>query len=1003
MPGRTVSTTLPAECRQRPANRRPRIDRLVTLPPTPRLHALPWLLLVIGLALTYVVQGAVREAAQAERRDEFAFRANEIVDNIQRRMLRYEEVLEGAAGLFSASSTVDRGEFARYVQALHLERKYPGIQGVGFARLVRPAERAAHVTAVRAEGFPDYDIRPPGEREVYSSIVFLEPFDWRNQRAFGYDMFSEPVRRTAMALARDEGRTTISGKVRLQQETDRDVQAGVLMYLPVFRGLLPEPDADERRRQLVGWVYAPFRMDDLMAGILGSYFGEVRSRLDLRLYDGERSDAEALLFASGAGDVVADPDFSAVRRIDLFGHRWTVEVRALPTFLRGSGWSRANLIALAGSVCTLLLTLLVWQLVTMRTRALRLAEGMTEDLRRSEAHQRRLNRALRLLSDCNMALVHADEEYRLLAEVCRLCVERGGYLLAWVGYAEHDAAKRVRPVAHFGDTAGYLDHLDIGWADDARGRGPTGTAIRERRTQVSQDIGSQPQMAPWRAAALARGYRSSIALPLVGEGGVLGALMLYAPAPDAFDAEELRLLEEMASDLAFGVVTLRTRAEHAAAKEKMAFLAHFDPLTHLPNRVLLRDRFEQTALAAGEREASVALLYLDVDYFQKVNDALGHDTGDRLLVAIAERLRQCVPATDTVCRLSADEFLVLHPCPQGAGEAAALANAIRATFGEPFAIEPHQIGVTFSIGIALYPDDGRDFATLFKCADTAMHSAEEAGRNAYRFFTPEMNVDLREQMRLSGALLPALRRGEFVLHYQPQVDIASGRIVGAEALIRWQHPEDGLIPPGRFIPLAEQSGHIVDIGEWVLNEACRQARAWRDEGLPPLVVAVNLSALQFKRSRVDELVAEALALAGLPPACLELELTESILLQDVATTMQTLQALKATGVHLSIDDFGTGYSSLSYLKQLAVDKLKIDQSFVRDMLTDEDGASIVRAIIQLGHTLQLTVIAEGVETEAQLAFLGGSGCDEVQGYLLGRPLPADGFAELLRRPPARSR
>jgi EAL domain-containing protein (putative c-di-GMP-specific phosphodiesterase class I) len=340
---------------------------------------------------------------------------------------------------------------------------------------------------------------------------------------------------------------------------------------------------------------------------------------------------------------------------------------------------------------------------------------------------------------------------------------------------------------------------------------------------------------------------------------------------------------------------------------------------------------------------------------------------------------------------------VLHPCAQGAGEAAALANAIRAAFVEPFAIDAHRVGVTFSIGIALYPDDGRDFAALFKCADTAMHSAEEAGRNAYRFFTPEMNVDLREQMRLTGALLPALRRGEFVLHYQPQVDMASGRIVGAEALIRWQHPEDGLIPPGRFIPLAEQSGHIVDIGEWVLNEACRLARAWRDEGLPPLVVAVNLSALQFKRSRVDELVAEALALAGLPPSCLELELTESILLQDVATTMLTLQSLKAAGVHLSIDDFGTGYSSLSYLKQLAVDKLKIDQSFVRDMLTDEDGASIVRAIIQLGHSLQLTVIAEGVETEAQLAFLGNSGCDEVQGYLLGRPLPADGFAELLRR------
>lgn len=609
----------------------------------------------------------------------------------------------------------------------------------------------------------------------------------------------------------------------------------------------------------------------------------------------------------------------------------------------------------------------------------------------------RLNRALRILSLCNTALVHAEDEYKLLAEICRLTVERGGYLMAWVGYAEQDAAKTVRPVAQSGNESGYLEGGNITWADIERGQGPTGTAIRTRVTSINQNVLTNPKVTLWREAAIKRGYQSSVALPLVSESIVLGALTIYSSDAEAFNADEVGLLEELANDLAYGIVTLRTRAEHALAKEKIAFLAHFDPLTHLPNRLLLRDRFEHAAHIAENEHTLVVMLYLDLDNFKQINDTLGHEVGDKMLIMVVERLWQCISPTDTISRLTGDEFVILLTGERDSAGIVTVANAIREAFTEPLVIDGNLLNTSFSIGISLFPNDGSDFDTLLKRADTAVGSAKEGGRNTYRFFTREMNTDALEQMRLMAQMLNGVRNQEFVVYYQPQVDIASGQIVGAEALVRWQHPVDGLIFPAKFIPLAEQSGHIVQIGAWVLNEACRQARVWLDSSQSSFVIAVNLSALQFKRGNVLEMVTAALSLSGLPAHHLELELTESILLQDLEVTLETLRSLKALGVKLSIDDFGTGYSSLSYLKQLAVDKLKIDQSFVRDMLTNADGASIVKAIIQLGHTLQLTVIAEGVETDEQLDFLGGCGCDEVQGYLFSRPVPAKQFAEFVEK------
>ena len=437
-------------------------------------------------------------------------------------------------------------------------------------------------------------------------------------------------------------------------------------------------------------------------------------------------------------------------------------------------------------------------------------------------------------------------------------------------------------------------------------------------------------------------------------------------------------------------------SERVAAQERIRQLAYFDSLTNLPNRRLLQDRAEQ-ALASAEREGKqLALLFVDLDHFKTINDSLGHSMGDRVLAEVAHRLQGCVRRMDTVARLGGDEFVVLltDVTIEGATE---VARKLIYRVAKPYQIDNHELGVTPSLGISVFPQDGRDFESLLKHADTAMYRAKESGRNGYQFFASEMNVAALERLMLENSLRQGIERGEFVLHYQPQIDLASGRIVGAEALVRWRHPQLGLVPPGKFIPVAEVSGLIVMIGDWVLREACRQSRAWQEAGLPAIGIAVNISAVQFRSGRIEDNVAAVLADTGLAPNLLELELTEGIVMAGADATVETLQRISDMGVKLAIDDFGTGYSSLSYLKRFPIDRLKIDQSFVRDIVTDADDWAISSAIISMGHSLRLRVIAEGVEHIEQLEMLRRQGCDEVQGYYFSVPLPADDFAALLQQ------
>lgn len=432
--------------------------------------------------------------------------------------------------------------------------------------------------------------------------------------------------------------------------------------------------------------------------------------------------------------------------------------------------------------------------------------------------------------------------------------------------------------------------------------------------------------------------------------------------------------------------TVQDISSSKLAEEKIEFLAHHDPLTHLPNRVLLRDRCEQAMAIAKREDSGVVVMFLDLDHFKNINDGYGHLVGDQLLIQVVKRLHDCIRDADTICRLGGDEFVIVLPHLADVSDITRIAQSVLDALSEPFEVNQQTLHTSASIGITLFPNDGGDFDTLLKNADTAMYQAKEGGRNTYSFFTAKMNADAMERLNLHTQLRTALQKKEFELHYQPQIDLITDRVVGMEALIRWKHPEHGMVSPARFIPIAEASGLIIPIGEWVLEEACKQARIWQQSGRAPFMVAVNLSALQFKRGNILDTVSKALESSGLPPSMLELELTESILLKDMSSALKTIQELKALGVQLSIDDFGTGYSSLSYLRQLKVDKLKIDQSFVSNIVADIDDLAIVCAIIQLGKTLQMEVIAEGVETTEQLGILRARGCDEAQGYYICRPL-----------------
>lgn len=739
---------------------------------------------------------------------------------------------------------------------------------------------------------------------------------------------------------------------------------------------------------------------------------------------------------------------------------------------------------------------------------------------------RRSLHAHRTLSASNRALLRATDEISELQEVCRLIVEEGSYPFAWVGYAEQDDRKSIRPVAHYGMDGNFLDQLDLTWDNSGPGQDVTGTAIRSGKPALIRNAVNDARTVAWLEVTHMRGFTSLLGLPLKISGQVAGALVICAEDPDAFDDDEIRLLEEAVADLAFAIETVRARQRQREVEEAYRRISHqnalilesaaegiygidtagtvnfinaaaaallgyekdellgrnahemmhhstpdgahypigdcpiylaltagnaiqriqdiywrkdgsplpveisstpivdngtllgavitltdiserkrylaqlerksnFDDLTGLPNRNLLNDRMAHAIDRCRQEDRMLAALVINLNQFRNIIDSLGHNSGDLILQGVADRLRGLEGETDTLARAGGDEFVWILEIAHEE-EAAVSASAVLEAVTLPFTVEGREVFLSASIGIGIFPKDGEDGDLLLKNATAAMHRAKILEDHRFSFYTAEVNARALERLDLESALRRALEKDELVLHYQPQLSLRTGEIFGAEVLLRWQHPQRGMVPPAQFIPLAESTGLIVPLGEWVLRKACLQNKAWQNAGLPCITVAVNMSARQFDTQNIVAKTVAILQETGLDPQYLELELTESTIMSDADAFIDAVKKLRSLAITLSIDDFGTGYSSLSYLKRFAIHRLKIDQSFVRDITHDPNAAAITMAIMALAKSLKLSSIAEGVETAAQLNFLRTHGCDEMQGYYFSRPLPAAEFEQLLR-------
>ena len=520
--------------------------------------------------------------------------------------------------------------------------------------------------------------------------------------------------------------------------------------------------------------------------------------------------------------------------------------------------------------------------------------------------------------------------------------------------------------------------------------GSCGTAVFRRAPVIVSDILSDPLWEDYTELVATYGYRSCWSTPILShQGNVLGVFAMYSMSVRKPTANETRLID-VTTRIA-GIAIERKRAE-----DQIRFLAHHDALTGLPNRSLLKDRLTQAILQTQRHNPWVSVVFIDLDSFKTINDSLGHTAGDDLLKIVATRMVGCVRATDTVVRLGGDEFVILLvDQPANPDEISATLDRIRVAIAEPVTLEGRNLYVTCSIGVATFPQDGPDPETLLMNADAAMYKAKDAGRDNVQFYTAAMNTKIHEKLALQQELRDGLARSEFILHYQPQVDLRTGRIFAVEALVRWQHPALGLLSPLKFIPLAEETGLIVPLGDRVLHEACRRNRAWQDAGLPPINIAVNVSARQFREKNLITRVKNALNESGMAAQHLELEITEGLIMQDVDQAVATMEELQRLGVQLAIDDFGTGYSSLNALKTFPVARLKIDKSFIKNLASDDSDKAVASAVISLGQKLHLRVIAEGVETAEQLAILRDNNCDEFQGYYFSKPVTFEAIADLL--------
>ncbi|MCK9283229.1 MAG: EAL domain-containing protein [Rhodocyclaceae bacterium] len=1007
---------------------------------------LAWVVLAIGLALTWLAWNTSAAIVRDRTADRFQHEVDTVREFISSRMKQYRMTLQGAAGIFNASETVTREEWRKYAATLQLHRFLPGVQGLAYSPMVKRNELRGHLRKVRAEGFPGYAIRPEGIREVYIPVVFIEPFAGRNLQAFGYDVFSDPTRRAAMEAARDSGDVATSQRVILVQADEKDPQPGFLMYMPIYRRGLPLDTVEQRRAALSGFVSFPFQARDLFGGILQTE----HPNIDLELFDGDSLSEDSLLYHDSKqrhihyGDAQTHSKFSTLVKVDAAGRQWSLYVHAWPGYANGPEQLYPVAVAVGGATITLLAFWIVLSLSRQRQRAFALAHEITKELSDSEQRHRALFEMMPL------PMWTIDEETLAFIDVNQAAEDHYGYTrdeflkmtvrdirpvedipLLLDGLAGLPHGVLQRNWRHKKKDGTVIDVSVIARRVNVKGRQHWFSVVRDvtkskrdfERLQLAASVFSSSQegiMITDRenrivdvnpAFTRITGYARE---EVLGENpGMLGS---GRQPPEFYAAMKKALTEtgawsgEMwnrrksgetyAERLSIDVVrdadgavknyvaVFSDISQFKAHEAELDRIAHYDALTGVPNRRLLADRLEMSLARSKRGGKLLAVCYIDLDGFKVINEAYGHSVGDQMLIETAQHLHRSLRGDDTVARLGGDEFVLLLGDLTDSRECFAVLDRILEGIAHPHPIDGTAVSISASIGVAIYPEDDVDADTLLRHADQAMFRAKDSGKNCYRLFDTDHDRRIKSHRDLLANVRDGLAKNEFALFYQPKVDMRQGSVAGAEALIRWHHAELGLLAPAMFMPMVDNTEMEIPIGEWVIAEAFRQVAAWAKDGLI-VPVSVNISGNHLQSQVfLPYLRSQLAAYPEVDPAWFGLEILETTTLEDVGNVSGVIRECQALGFRCALDDFGTGYSSLTYLRRLPAHILKIDQSFVRDMLEDSDDYAIVEAVVGLADAFDREVIAEGVETLAHGIPLLRLGCDLAQGYGIAKPMPA---------------
>jgi len=904
-------------------------------------------------------------------------------------------------------------------------------------------KKAQYLAEAQRRGYATFNIKPAGVRSAYAPISLIEPHGGDNLKAMGYDLLTNPKTRSALDEARDRGAAALTSKLVLVQDAGKDIPA-VVMYVPIYDIGKPLTSIEERRVAIKGWVSGPFRLNDFVASM------EAQLENDLAL---EISEGGEALYRSNKQYT----DLVTTRYLHIGGKRWDIVVHSLPSFDARFAQSKLDFLVIGGLLLSVLFGWLIWLLGSSRERAVVLAHNMTKELRQTKSDlECTLNAIPDLLFELdsegrylsyhtkNITLLAAPTEQLIGKKITEVLPRKAADICM---EALHEAALNGMSSGQqielpFGNEMRWFE-LSVAKREDSAFDDPhfvmISRDITDRKSASHQlsiaAIAFESQEAMFvtsadnlilrvnRAYSKITGYSAEQAVgkspsilksgrhdkhfyasmwhSINHNGSWSGEIWNRRKNGEQFPCQlNITAVKDASGVVTNYVATMIDITFSKAASDEIKTLAFYDSLTRLPNRRLLIDRLTQALASCTRSDESGALLFLDIDHFKNINDTLGHDIGDIFLQEVAQRISQCVRAGDTVARLGGDEYVVLlEGLPADTLTAAAdvetYSEKILKALSETYYLGTHQCHSSVSIGAVLFDKHKESIDELLKQADIAMYEAKNAGRNTLRFFDPRMQLAISARSELERELRTAVENNEFELFYQLQVD-RDHQPLGAEVLIRWRHPERGLISPLEFIPLAEETGLILEIGQWVLDAACAQLKIWEHDPLKAkLKLSINVSAKQFHQANFVQSVSTTLARHRIKPSLLNMELTESALLNDTERAINSMNQLKKLGVRFELDDFGTGYSSLQYLKKLPLYQLKIDQSFVRDIVDDANDRALVKTIIQMSNSLGLKVIAEGVETVEQLAFLHENGCDHYQGYYFSQPVPIGTFETLL--------